>query len=567
MKPAPLLLLVVLLAAAVLLGLRVMLATPALPVAPPPAAAGAAAAQGVPQGHVYTGVVEEPEDVNPFTTHGQAARRYVLAFTHEALLDVDPRTGELRPALASAFAPSADGSGCTFTLREGVEFADGSPLTMADVVFGWELAQAGHLPLGFVQDAFARVAGVDVLDDRRLHVRYRGVHYAATRAVGEAWLCVQRRYFVDRVAAAAARQGVPVPAVGEPMFATLLDQIDRECGPGTGPYLLRGEADADPTWRRRQDLLLVRNERCWRRTANPGTWNLAGVRLLFRDPAAAHTALLRGELDWHGGAVDDLLQRPEVAAGYRKVVYDYPTLGVLRVIWNCRRAAMRDPRLRRALAHLCDQDAVLSVFGPSGRRASALAKPESPEYPRVEPIAFAPDAARRTLRELGFDPPERPLRLVLLAPLGTEALRRTGELLVSACKQAGVDLVLRAREWPQYLAEKQQGDWDGLLMLHSFRAWGDPYDFLHSGGADNEGAWQHPDADRLAAAARGELDVGRRTALLRELHELVFREQPCAFLLHPLAAILLNANIQAAEPGVLGLWPERFWVPPAHQRR
>ncbi|MEY4829647.1 MAG: hypothetical protein RLZZ562_1443, partial [Planctomycetota bacterium] len=41
-----------------------------------------------PQGHVYTGVAEEPDSLNPFTTTSAVARRYVLAFTHDTLLDV-----------------------------------------------------------------------------------------------------------------------------------------------------------------------------------------------------------------------------------------------------------------------------------------------------------------------------------------------------------------------------------------------------------------------------------------------------------------------------------------------
>ena len=86
-------------------------------------------------------------------------------------------------------------------------------------------------------------------------------------------------------------------------------------------------------------------------------------------------------------------------------------------------------------------------------------------------------------------------------------------------------------------------------------------------GDDNDGHWQNADADRLAAAARREFDRDRRTALLRELHELVYREQPCVFLLHPRVTLLLNVHVQDAEPGPLGLSIERAFVAPEFQRR
>lgn len=539
-----------------------------------PAAAGAerapAATDGVPQGHVYTGVSEQPEDVNPFTAHSLIAQRLLLQ-THDALLDSDPITGELRPALAQAWEVAEDGRSCTFTLRDGVQFADGSPLSMDDVMFGWQLAQAGALPLGFVQTAFDRTESVEVLDERRLRVHFRGVHFAATQAVGEYWLVANRHWWIDRVAEQARQAGVDVPAVGSAEFALLLAQVDDECGPGTGPYELKNRPDGPSTWIRGQELTLMRNERCWRRAARPGCWNFAGIRYLFRDATAAFNLLLRGELDWYSSpGVDELLgSRPQLRDSYRRVEYDYRQLGVFRIVWNCRRPPYDDVRVRRALASLFDLDRVLGVFGGHGVPARALAKPDSPEYPR-ELAPFTQDlaAARAELREAGFDPEQgRPLRLVLLAPEGPEPIRRTLDLFADAARQVGIDLDVRVREWSVFVAEKKQAQWDGLFVQTGFRPWSDPYDFVHSDGGDNDGHWRDDEADRLATAAREEQDHARRTALLRELHELVYREQPTLFLLHPRVSLLLNVHLQGAEPGPLGLAIERAFVAPEFQRR
>lgn len=524
---------------------------------------------GVPQGHFYTGAAEEPSSVNPFTAHNQVARRLVHAFTHEALLEVEPTSGELRPALAERFEPAADGGSCTFTLRAGVQFADGSPLSLDDVMFGWQLACAGHLSLGVIGDAFARVSKVEPIDDRRFRVVFRDRHYASLRIVGEAWYVASKRFFCARIAARC--RPAPMPPIDSAEFALLLDQIDHECGPGTGPYLLENDPNGVRRWQPRSELVLVTNPYSWRRAATPGTWNFAGIRLLWRDQAAAQHALLRGEIDFYTTFdVDSLLQaQPQLAENYRILRYDYETLGIYRVMWNCRRPGAADSRVRRALGMLFDIDTLLRQFPDAGKRAFAYCKPDSPASPRnLAPLPFDPGSARALLREAGFDP-ERgtPLRLRVVALEGTDLLRRISDLFVDAATQAGVQLELVRRDFGGFVQEKKSGNWDGLLALQSFRAWGDPYEFLHTDGLDNDGKWTSAEADRLATAARTELDPDRRAALWRELHALVYAEQPVAFLLHPMVSVLLDKRIERASIGRNGLVLERAFVAPDRQRR
>lgn len=520
----------------------------ALLLAPGPAGAPAARAA------VYTGCAESPDDVNPLTAQSPVARRLVLAYTHDALLAVDPATGELRPA-AAAFELAADGASCTFTLRPGLRFSDGSEATLDDALLPWELAQAGHLALGFVGDAMARVRAVERVGERSFRVVFRDRHFAAARIVGENWLVVSRRFVLQRVAARVAPAAVP--AVDSAAFAAIVAQSNTECGPGTGPYRLDNPPDGPGDWRPRQDLLLRPNAHSWRRAADPTAWTFAGVRVLFRDQQAATNELFAGALDWFSSpALDELLRaRPALADDYRRLVYDYDALGVYRVVWNCRRGATAEPRVRRALGRLFDVDALRAGNEGLGAAAVAHAKPGSAAVPAgLQPLGFDPAAARAELRAAGYDAAAgAPLRLVVLAPQGTEALQRIGDLFADACRRAGVDLELRRRDFAAYVQERQRGDWDGLLALQSFRPWGDPWDLLHGDGVDNAGGWRHPEADRLADAARVEPDPARREALWRELHALAHREQPAALLVHPLASILLHRRVEGATVGRNGL--------------
>ena len=58
--------------------------------------------------------------------------------TGEYLSFNDPKTNILKPMLATSFKPNADASVWTYTLRPGVTFSDGTPMTADDVVYSFQ---------------------------------------------------------------------------------------------------------------------------------------------------------------------------------------------------------------------------------------------------------------------------------------------------------------------------------------------------------------------------------------------------------------------------------------------
>ena len=530
-------------------------------------------ASTLPQGHVYCGITEQPEHLNPFTVQGGVARRYVLGFTHDTLLDTDPSTGALRPALATSHRVAADGLSIDFELREGVVFSDGTACTPDDVLFTWQAARAVGSAIGSMRDGLGLVREARIVGTAPpvLRVDLRAPHFASARAVGESWIVVQRRFFEREVARVAAERSVPVPASpSEPAFGELLAALGAS-GPGTGPYMLGADAAGNLSWRRNLDLELVRNVLSWRKRAQPRSWNLAGIRLLFlADEAARHSALVERRIDWYACPDPDLVlaRRPELLADYRKVTYDYQALGCYLVLWNSRRGPLADPRVRAALDGLFDREAIArDVFRGAARPAFAFFKPGSDSYP-AESVAAVPDpvAARERLAACGFTAGE-PLRLRLLVPAGFEPGRRMAELFAASARDAGVAVEVQQLEWSLLAQAEERGEWDGLLRMQGHRSWVDPYELFHSRGTGNAMGWADAEADRLLEQARTMHDDAARAELNRRFNAVVAREVPVSFLVHPLAAMLFNRHVQEAVPGPLGLWPEPFWVPPEHQRR
>ena len=79
-------------------------------------------------------LLSEPRSLHPLNST-VATKNYILRYTHERLNTVDLETGLLIPQLADLPVESEDQLSYTFTLRPGVSWPDGTPITAEDVLF------------------------------------------------------------------------------------------------------------------------------------------------------------------------------------------------------------------------------------------------------------------------------------------------------------------------------------------------------------------------------------------------------------------------------------------------
>ena len=84
-------------------------------------------------GTVTVAISADPPGWDPTLSTSQEIARVTYGNVYEGLVRFD-RDGAIVPALATAWQVSSDGLAWTFTLREGVRFHDGSPLTVDDVL-------------------------------------------------------------------------------------------------------------------------------------------------------------------------------------------------------------------------------------------------------------------------------------------------------------------------------------------------------------------------------------------------------------------------------------------------
>ena len=90
-------------------------------------------------GTLHEGLIFFPHLVNPLLAVSDVDRDLV-ALIYSGLLKVD-KDGNLTPDIAENFSISADGLSYTFTIKDGLRFHDGEPLTVEDVIFTIQKAQ------------------------------------------------------------------------------------------------------------------------------------------------------------------------------------------------------------------------------------------------------------------------------------------------------------------------------------------------------------------------------------------------------------------------------------------
>ncbi|HIU03004.1 MAG TPA: ABC transporter substrate-binding protein [Candidatus Onthocola gallistercoris] len=87
-------------------------------------------------GEVTVGIAQDLDSLDPHKM-AYAGTREVLFNVFEGLVKPDPN-GDLIPAVASDYQMSEDGKVYTFTLRDGITFHDGTPVTVEDVKYSIE---------------------------------------------------------------------------------------------------------------------------------------------------------------------------------------------------------------------------------------------------------------------------------------------------------------------------------------------------------------------------------------------------------------------------------------------
>ena len=360
-------------------------------------------------------------------------------------------TGTIVPFLA-ADIPTVQNGGVsedlttiTWTLKPGLLWSDGTPVTAADVVFTWQYctAEGG----GCAQGAkFDGITAVEALDDLTVKVTFGGpTPYPYTAFVGAQSPIIQAAQFANCLGAAAP---------------TCTDANNKPVG--TGPFVV---TDFLPN-----DVVSLAANPNYRDPAKP-----AFATVTFKgggDAAAAGRAVLEtGEFDyaWNLQLAPDVINAM-AAAGVGTVVSSYGT-NVERIEANLtdpsadlpegERSTVKHPhpfltdaRVREALSIAINRQLLVDVgYGPSGQPTCNLVPaPALYASDNTGCLTQDLDRAMALLEEAGFTDADGDgvrenadgVRLSVLYQTSTNAVRQDVQALVKdAWNRIGVEVELR----------------------------------------------------------------------------------------------------------------------------
>ncbi|MFQ6116707.1 MAG: ABC transporter substrate-binding protein [Candidatus Bipolaricaulia bacterium] len=89
---------------------------------------------GKPGGKIVIGTTVGPKTLNPLVAQ-ETSSTAITGMLDAGLVETNPITAEIEPALAESWEISEDKKTITFHLRKGVKFSDGVPFTADDVIF------------------------------------------------------------------------------------------------------------------------------------------------------------------------------------------------------------------------------------------------------------------------------------------------------------------------------------------------------------------------------------------------------------------------------------------------
>ena len=467
-----------------------------------------------------------PEALNPQRTLSGTARNAPATTIYDRLVDFEPGTTRVVPALAESWNISDDGKVYEFAMRHGVKFHQTSyftpsrEMTADDVLFSinrqldpnhpYHLVGGGNYQYFQGMGMDKLIVRVEKIDDYRVRIILKQPEAPFLADLAMPFMSIL-----------SAEYGQKLLERGE------LEEID-QLPIGTGPYQYRSY---------QKDSLL-------RFVAHPGYWGVSAkienlVFAITPDPSVRLQKLKTGECQIAvSPAPADL---GAIRKDKRLVLSESEGMNVGYLAMNIEKPPFNDLRVRRAIAHaLNKQHYIRAVYQGTAEVAINPYPTSLWSYTTdVSTYSYDPAAARRLLAESGYPdgftttlwtlPVSRPYN-----PNG----RKMGELMQADLAQVGIRVDLVTFDWGTYLDKVKRGEHE-MVQLGWSGDNGDPDNFLYTllscasvTRGSNNSRYCSADFDRLISQARIESELALRTSLYQQALGVLSHDVPVIPIAH-----------------------------------
>jgi len=393
-----------------------------------------------------------PSTWNPFQPGSLANTTGTIGYVYEFLFAFDPMTGLMTPWLAES-GEWTDADTYAVTLREGLTWSDGEPLTAADVIFTFELGNQ-YAALWFSP---------------------MWNYLTSITADGDLGVIFE---FTDPLYQEFENNLYNIPIVPEHLWAGMSEEEitigANEAPIGSGAYLYESHSEDRNVW--------VRNESWWGTDVfgAPAPTRIVDIRTSSNNVALG--MVLKGELDLSNNylpGVADMSSRGYVQTYFADAPYML-SANTAVLFLNTTTPPLDDPAFRRALAFSINTDDIVNVAyanlvraaSPTGLLPSLSNFMDQDVVDRLG-YSYDPDEARSILAEAGYvdvnndgfveAPDGSEIALEVTCPFGWTDWMEAINVIANSAQEAGLNIVAATPDYGAWNTALQTGTFDMTL--------------------------------------------------------------------------------------------------------
>ena len=495
-------------------------------------------------GTIVFAASSDPVSLDPaFISDGESIR--ITNQIYEGLVKTKPGGTEIEPSLAKSWTPSADATSWTFDLQEGVKFHDGTAFNAAAVCANFDRWYnfKGVLQSDSVSYYWVSVFGgfsdkqkpslyksCEAKDDKTAVINLAQPSASFIAALSLSSFSIQspealRKYDADKVTGTAE----------EPKFES---EYGLKYPTGTGALKFESFAANDKT-------VLVRNADYW------GAKSILD-KVIFRtipDLAARRQALEASEIQGYDNADPNDVEA--LKANYQ--VLQRPAFNVAYVGFNQKKKPLDNPKIRQAIAHALNRDALIKAKYPAGSQvANEFMPPEVFGYnDNVTKYDYNPDKAKQLITESGVKNPtlEFWYPTSISRPYMPDP-QANFQAFKADLEKVGFKVTPKSAPWrPDYLNAVQSG----VAPVYLF-GWtgdyGDPDNFVGVFFQQPSAQWGFDNKAIFSALndAEKETDEGKRTDAYKQANEQIMQFLPGVPYAHTGPFVVFAKNVKGFVP-------------------
>ena len=456
--------------------------------------------------NVVVAIADEPGGFDPHLSVSPSSME-ISQYIYDTLVRADG-DGPIQPGLAESWEVADGGRTWTFGLKRGVTFDNGREMVGQDVAYS--LGRLADPATGSPRARdYSLIDSITLSDTFSVTLHLKEPDATLALDFSNDWTAI-----------------VPEEAA---------DQL-YERPSGTGPFRLK-------EWRKGNYIALESSGHI-----SSSARLDAADELIFRvipEEADRVAALKAGQVDIVAGLSPTATQQLRGEPGITLLQAPAPQVKVLA--FNDARPPFDDPRMRQALCHGIDRQAVIAaVWQGLALPAGSELAPGMPYYADLTgECPYDADRARALLAEAGHT---QGISTTLAVPPDDEYLMLAQEV-ARQLAEIGVQVEIQPVDWVVFLNQVYFGrDYSLVTMTHKGKR--DPVAALSRYTSDSQWnylGYRNPEYDDLIEKVAAATTEEERRAMFAELQRMLARDAAAVYLAAPLASVAVRSNIKGCS--------------------